>query len=52
MICLLYFGQLFFRIRYFTPGWKQVASQTFGFILNISDMAEVRVNSVGDITDN
>ena len=52
MICLLYFGQLFFRIRYVTSGWKQVASQTFRFDLNINDMAEALLNSVSVITNN
>jgi hypothetical protein len=51
MICLLYFGQLFFRIRGFTSGCKQVATETFGVVLNICDMSEVLVNNVSDITN-
>ena len=44
------FVYLFFRIRSYTSGFKQVASETFGFVLNISDMAEFLVNNVSNIT--
>ena len=50
MICLLYFVYLFSRIRGITSGCKQVASETFGYVLNISDTAEFLVNNVSDIT--
>ena len=44
------FVYLFFWIRNYTSGFKQVASEMFGFVLNISDMAEFLVNNVSNIT--